>query len=191
MAIEAMEIGVQATAVVLGTFLSGQSASTSKDQPNVNGILIVLVEGAMMGLSLMTVPLLLDTNHQSSVLLQQWVCLYNYGHRLLPAISITTLLIYCYISFDKWTDGRPWMRYACAGISTVGIIPFTLIVMQSTNNLLFRLEHENTNNLTKTSLDDAQKHVKSWTRMHTARSLFPLTGAIVGFVGLVKEMAGY
>ena len=93
----------------------------------------------MMGLSLIGIPALLKRNVQTDHLLRQWVCLYNYSHRLLPAISVATLLIYVYVVFKKWTDGESWILYAVAGALTVGIIPFTLIVMLSTNKLLFRL----------------------------------------------------
>lgn len=141
-----------------------------------------------MGLSLIGVPILLDSNSQTDHLLRQWVCLFNYGHRLLPAISIATLLIYAYEVFNRWTGGESWISYAVAGALTVGIIPFTLIFMHSTNNLLFRLEDEIKTNPKVTSLDTAQKLVTKWSRMHLMRSCFPLAGALLGFNALLKEI---
>ncbi|KAK3720349.1 hypothetical protein LTR37_003760 [Vermiconidia calcicola] len=157
--------GVQVTAVIMGAFLSG----------------------TMMGLSLIGIPLLLNTNVRCEHLLRQWVCLYNYGHRILPAISITTLLIYAYIVFNKWSDGESWISYALAGALTVGIIPFTLIVMLSTNNLLFQLEDEIKTNSKATTLENAQKLVTKWGRMHLMRSCFPLAGAFLGCYALLAE----
>jgi hypothetical protein len=142
----------------------------------------------MMGLSLIGIPLLLNSNAQTDHLLRQWVCLYNYGHRLLPAISIATLLIYAYVVFKKWTHGESWISYAVAGVLTVGIIPFTLIVMLSTNKLLFRLENEIKTNSKVTTLDNARKLVTKWGRMHFMRSFFPLAGALLGFNALLKEI---
>ncbi len=141
-----------------------------------------------MGLSLIAIPLLLDSNTQTDQLLRQWVCLYNYGHRLLPAISIATLVTYAYVVYRKWTGGASWTSYAVAGALTVGIIPFTLIFMHSTNNLLFRLEEEIGANPKVTTLENAQTLVTKWSRMHLVRSCFPLAGALLGFSTLLKEI---
>ena len=47
--------------------------------------------GAMMGLSLITIPLFLDTNTQSAHMLTQWVRLYHYGHLYMPSMAIAIL----------------------------------------------------------------------------------------------------
>jgi len=143
----------------------------------------------MTGLAVIMVPVLLDCNAQTAHLLHQWVSLYNYGHRILPAISIATLLIYGYVVYDKVAAGESWMSYAGAGALTVGIIPFTLIVMLSSNNLLFRLDDEIRTNPKATTLELAQRTVTRWSRMHLVRSMFPLAGAILGFNALLREMA--
>lgn len=142
----------------------------------------------MAGLALIMVPVLLDVNTSTSHLLHQWVCLYNYGHRVLPAISIATLLMYGYIGFDKWTSGGPWISYAMAGGLTVGIIPFTLIVMLSSNNELFEMDAQIQHDPKATSMKDARTLVAKWSRMHLLRSMFPLAGAVLGFTTLLKEM---
>jgi hypothetical protein len=144
----------------------------------------------MSGLALIMVPVLLDVNAQTAHLLRQWVCLYNYGHRILPAISISTLCIYGYVVYNRWTDGGSWVSYGLAGLLTVGIIPFTLIVMQPSNNLLFQLEANIQSSPKATTLEDAQKLVTKWSRMHLVRSMFPLAGAVLGFSALLNEMTG-
>jgi hypothetical protein len=144
----------------------------------------------MTGLAVIMVPVLLDKSYQPAHLLEQWVCLFNYGHRILPAISITVLCLYGYIGYDKYLTGGAWIAYGTSGILTVGIIPFTLIVMQSTNDLLFQQEEEIRWNPKVTTLEDARKLIAKWSSMHFVRSMFPLAGAVLGFSALCKEMRG-
>ncbi len=141
-----------------------------------------------MSLSLMTIPLFLDTNTESAHMLTQWVRLYHYGHLVLPSMAITTSLIYAYTVTSKRASGKPWMMYAAAGAVTVSMIPFTLIIMASTNDLLFRLEDEIKVKAAVTTLDQVRELVTRWGRLHFVRSLFPLVGAMLGFSGLMNEL---
>ncbi|KAK4995161.1 hypothetical protein LTR66_004969 [Elasticomyces elasticus] len=146
-----------------------------------------VITGAMMSLSLTTIPLFLDTNTQSAHMLSQWVRLYHYGHLLLPSMAVATCLIYGYLVFSKRASGKPWITYAVAGAVTVTMIPFTWIVMVPTNNTLFRLNDEI--KVAVPALDHVQELVKGWGRLHAFRSLFPLVGAILGFSGLLNNLA--
>ncbi|KAM0794048.1 hypothetical protein BDR22DRAFT_883676 [Usnea florida] len=161
-------IGVQACAVVAGSFLSGK----------------------MMGLSLMTVPVLLDTNTQPTHMVQQWVRLYHYGHLLSPALAIATCLIYAHAATRKRASGRQWTLSAAAGAVTVGMIPFTWIVMVPTNNALFGLNEGGGVRVAGVGLGEVQELVGRWGRLHLVRSLFPLVGAVLGFNGLLGELTG-
>ena len=143
----------------------------------------------MMSLSLMTVPLFLDTNTQSAHMLHQWVRLYHYGHLLSPSMAIATFLIYGYMVARKRASGEPWIIYAVAGAATVSMIPFTLIVMVPTNNTLFRLDDEIKVRAAVTTLEHVQELVTRWGRLHFFRSLFPLLGAVLGLSGLLNEVA--
>ena len=141
-----------------------------------------------MGLSLTTIPLFLDTNTQSAHMLTQWVRLYHYGHLLLPSMAIATFLMYAYTVNAKWASGNKWVTCAAAGVVTVSMIPFTLIVMAPTNSTLFRLEKEIKVEAAVATLDQVQALVTRWGRMHFVRSLFPLVGAVLGFSGLMDEL---
>lgn len=142
-----------------------------------------------MSLSLMTIPLFLDTNTQTPHMLHQWVRLYHYGHLLLPSMSVATLSLYAYVALNKRASGAPWASYAMAGVVTVGMIPFTLIVMLPTNNTLFELEGGVKISAAVTSLDYVRELVTKWGRMHLVRSLFPLLGATLGFNAVYKDLA--
>lgn len=142
-----------------------------------------------MSLSLMTIPLFLDTNTQTAHMLHQWVRLYHYGHLLLPSMSVATLLLYAYVALNKRASSAPWRSYAMAGAVTVGMIPFTLLVMVPTNNTLFQLDDGIKITAAVTSLDYVRELVTRWGRMHFVRSLFPLLGATLGFNALLKDLA--
>ncbi|ORX99966.1 hypothetical protein BCR34DRAFT_494993 [Clohesyomyces aquaticus] len=167
-------LGIPVAAIITGSFLSG----------------------AMLSISLITVPLLLDTNTSSAHMVVQWVRLYHYGHILLPSLSVTTCLFYIYTARSKQNSSSIahqlfWNRYTRAGLVTVLMIPFTLMVMVPTNNTLFRLNEQ-----MKASggggdgianLESVQDLVRVWTKMHIGRSLFPLLGAVLGIRALLEE----
>ncbi|KAF2234846.1 DUF1772-domain-containing protein [Viridothelium virens] len=152
---------VQATAVVTGAFLSG----------------------TMMSLSLVAVPVLLDTTTEASQLFSQWARMYHYGHRVLPAMAICTLVLYGYTCIGRRSARRTWGLFALAGLTTVSMIPFTWIFMVPTNDRLFGLEAASKVEPLVSELSQAQELVVKWTRLHLMRSLFPLAGAILGALG--------
>ncbi|MCJ1247984.1 Anthrone oxygenase AgnL2 [Trapelia coarctata] len=157
--------GVQAIAVVTGSFLSG----------------------AMMSLSLMAIPVFLDTTTQPSQLFHQWVRMYHYGHQVLPTMAVATFLLYAYAAISKGAAKNPWAVFVVAGATTVSMLPFTWIFMVPTNEILFRLEGESKAALVA-SLDEAQELVKTWSWLHLVRSLFPLAGALLGLTGTLQDL---
>ena len=78
------ETVLQATAVVAGSFLSGMSCFLIEFGATFN----CPRPGAMMSLSLVAVPVFLDTDTQPSHLLAHFVRLYHYGHRLIDRKSV-------------------------------------------------------------------------------------------------------
>ncbi|KAI0192432.1 hypothetical protein F4808DRAFT_443143 [Astrocystis sublimbata] len=106
------KMGVEATAVISGAFLSGKTTleflllcikdfriATNTNTNTKN-------PGAMAGISMITVPVLLDThtnpstNTSPSHLLQQWARTYHYGHIIMPAICVGTCGMYIYASYS-------------------------------------------------------------------------------------------
>lgn len=136
----------------------------------------------MMGLSLMAVPVLLETTTEPSQLFHQWVRMYHYGHQVLPTMAVATCLLYGYTAIRKRAAGRRWSVFAVAGMTTVIMLPFTWIVMAPTNNTLFRLEVES-KAAPVANWGQAQELVTKWSWLHFVRSLFPLAGAILGLTG--------
>lgn len=132
-----------------------------------------------MCLSIIAIPVLLDTSTSSNQLLDQFVSLYNYGHKIMPALSIGTSAMYIFVASKKQTAGLPWSINALAAATTIAMVPFTLIFMVPTNNALFALHASS-----EASFDEVRGISVRWQWLHIARSLFPLAGAVVGWKGL-------
>lgn len=153
----------------------------------------------MMSLSLMAVPVLLDTTNEAPQLFHQWARMYHYGHRVLPGMAIGTFLLYSYACIKKHNTEKPKLfgLLALAGSVTLSIIPFTLIFMKPTNDKLFRLEAATRAARTGVesaasivTIKEAKELVLKWTWMHFTRSWFPLVGAVIGAVGTFRSREG-
>jgi hypothetical protein len=139
----------------------------------------------MMSLSAFVVPVLLDTNDDADQILRQWARLYHYGHIYLPALCVSTCGLYGYAALSKRTANRNhWSRYALAAVSTIAMVPFTWLVMEPTNNILFGLEASES----AMELSLVRGLVVKWAWLHVTRSLSPLLGAFLGFTGLLQEL---
>lgn len=137
----------------------------------------------MMSLSLMAVPVFLDTTSSAPQLFQQWVRMYHYGHQVLPTMAVGTFLLYSYTAVKRRGAGKkPWGTVALAGLTTVAMLPFTWFLMVPTNNELFRLEVVSRAEPAVKGIAEARELVLKWTWLHLTRSLFPLVGAILGTV---------
>ena len=170
-------------AVVTGSFLSGIVFVSKKI---ICTLSLTYNTGAMMSLSLISVPVFLESTSRSSQLFYQWTRMYHYGHLILPGMAVTTLALYVYAAFSRRTTKQPWIVYALAGIITISMVPFTWIFMVPTNNTLFRLEVEN-RAASLSSIDYAQDLVRHWSWLHLLRSFFPLTGAVLGLRATLRS----
>ncbi|KAF5853665.1 hypothetical protein GGP41_006469 [Bipolaris sorokiniana] len=164
-----MTTKLQAAAIILGSFLSG----------------------SMISLSAITIPILMENTADASQLLRQWTRLYNYGNQVLPGMAVGTFLLYALVCFRRRraVTSKLWRLLALASLSTVSIIPFTLIIMKPTNNELFRMESvtrmiqlEEAGGVNIMGIKEAEELVVWWSFMHAMRSTFPLVGTILGVV---------
>lgn len=138
-----------------------------------------------MGLSAFTIPVFLDTNVDAGQILQQWMRLYYYGHTYMPALCIATCGLYGYAALSRRVSShKQWYRYALAAVLTISMVPFTWLVMVSTNDTLFLLGASDSG----TELNLARALVVKWAWLHVMRSLSPLFGAILGFVSILHEL---
>ncbi|KAI4127297.1 MAG: hypothetical protein LQ338_003257, partial [Usnochroma carphineum] len=155
------QISAEAFAIITGSFLAG----------------------AMADISLLVLPVLLDTNAQPLPLATQWVRVYHYGHRIYPALAITTCLLYSYAAYAKHaTNTSGWRVFTTAAAMTIGMLPFTWVFMTTTNNALFRVQRQGEKS---GKLGEVEALVRRWRGLHFVRCLFPLGGAVLGLLGFM------
>lgn len=140
----------------------------------------------MLAMSIVAVPVVLNTTTDATQLYQQWVRTYYAGFPVLPTISIATGSLFLLVAAQKRQDNKPWITTAAAGITTVLMVPWTWVFLVPTNNQLFKLEADAVAGL-PTSLEHAQTMVKLWSGRHMMRSFFPLVGAVIGLSSLLTQ----
>lgn len=137
------------------------------------------------------VPVFLDTDVEPKYLLRHWARLYHYGHIYMPSVCVATVGLYAYTALSKRAaNNKQWLMYAAAAATTITMVPFTWAMMTSTNDALFQLESQAWAPAMASTVDlrSVQEMVVRWTWLHVTRSIFPLIGAILGFVAVLREV---
>ena len=144
-----------------------------------------------MSLSVIAIPVFLDTNTDSTHLVRQWARLYHYGHFYMPAVSVATTGLYEYVGLrNRASHRKQWLIYTAAGAITITMVPFTWLMMGPTNDRLFRLLAVASASASASAVDLGvlQGLVVRWAWLHIVRSVFPMVGAILGLVGVLQEL---
>lgn len=144
--------------------------------------------GAMLSLSAISVPVLLDTNTNAAHSVHQWARLYHYGHIELPFLCVTTTFLYAYAARRKrYVQCKQWSLYAWAGVVTMIMVPFTWIFMDTTvNSQLFGWDALPVGS--SIEMGSVRGVLVRWAFLHATRSLFPMIGAVMGLVGVFQEV---
>lgn len=98
----------------------------------------------------------------------------------MPKFAATTTAAYLYAAYAASQEGRSWKSLVTAAALTVSIVPFTIVFMKSTNELLFKAAA----GTLEASQEDVAKLIGRWGILNLVRSLLPLVGAAVGFSSL-------
>ena len=106
--------------------------------------------------------------------------MYNIGVGIGPPASVVSSLSSFYLAYALSEQ-----KYAVAGAFALGIIPYTGLVMLTTNNAIFAkgkklrevAEGEKVSEVEEKEVRDL---VKFWGQTNFVRGLFPLVGALVG-----------
>ena len=134
----------------------------------------------MVCLSVLVVPVYLETISDPTQLLRQWARMYHYGSIYAPALSIAACGLYGYLALRKDRNSQQRRSFISAAVATAAIIPFTLIVMAPTNNTLHSLEVSAVSGTAEPELSVVQNLVVRWAWLHLARSIFPFVGVYLG-----------
>ena len=138
----------------------------------------------MVKIMAVVIPCLIATTSEAQTLLTTWNVLCEYSDKVKPPLTIVGSLLYSYTSWMRHrvgTGAAPWWPFAVAAVLTLAIVPFTLTVMAPMCNTLFQNK-----TATKMSRDEAVIAVQHWTRLHTVRTLLPVTGAVLGFMDVLE-----
>ena len=122
---------------------------------------------------------------------RQWKKVYDRGVSTSPPLALTSALMFSFVSY-KWygTLNQPKAElYGLSALLTIGIVPYTLLVMLPTNKkLMNRAEEAEALSAEQqligakdTSKDPSTKELLDrWATHNLARGLFPLAGSVLG-----------
>ncbi|KAJ5113388.1 DUF1772-domain-containing protein [Penicillium angulare] len=148
--------------------------------------------GNVASLSTIVTPVLLQShkedNISSRLLAKQWRGLFEKGRSTNPPIAAGTASSLIYLAWAV-RRGSPLYKsaaysrsglYIAAAILTVGIVPFTFVFMDPTNDVLIEKARS-----TSDSDPEVSELIKRWTRLNFGRSLLPLAAAVCGVVATI------
>ncbi|PTU24154.1 hypothetical protein P175DRAFT_0497273 [Aspergillus ochraceoroseus IBT 24754] len=151
--------------------------------------------GNIASFSLVTAPALLQSCHSyqvpASLIVKQWRELYEKGKRQNPPIAASVAAAFAYLAWSvrQGTSLAPLAPrngvalYSAAAVLTLGIVPWTLIAMTSTNKALLDRASATWVSTDKSN-EEVEGLLEKWTVLNAIRSLFPLAGGIVGYLAL-------
>ena len=175
---------IEAFAVITGVFLSGSLISYDLLCPSLTNILA----GLLMSLYTITMPVLVKTSTSAPLLLQQWQRIFNRGHIQGPALAVMTGIAYGYAAWLRATSGGSWSPFVLAAVLTFALVPYTWIFMNGINSALFEAVEQSGKDGMVVDKQRAESMIIAWSGFHAVRSLFPLAGAVVGCLAMLKVM---
>ncbi|KAJ4515725.1 hypothetical protein HRR78_001424 [Exophiala dermatitidis] len=154
------------------------------------------IEGNITALSLMATPALgqskTDDNTPSTTLAKQWSYIYNRGKVQNPPVAAITAGSFFYLAWSTRTttpQSQLPLLYGSAAAATLGIVPFTLLLMASTNSKLIRHTAASSKELNPGAQQSKDEEILrllgTWTTLNAVRGLFPLVGAVIGLVAIL------
>jgi Domain of unknown function (DUF1772) len=135
-----------------------------------------------MGISIIVVPAIIESSTDPLHTMLIWRGMYERGKGSNPKIAAATLLSYAFAAYDARSRGLPWVGYLGAGLFTLAIVPFTLILMTPTNNKLLQSAAAQEKELL---MQPTTQLVETWSQMNFARGCLPLAGAFLGLWALL------
>ncbi|KAF1730636.1 Noranthrone monooxygenase [Beauveria bassiana] len=132
--------------------------------------------GTIASLSIIGIPTALSTPGSPTVV---WNGIFTRGMALMPKVAAVTSLCFLYGAYSSRGQRESKTFLSAAGLG-VCIVPFTLVFMAKTNQLLL-------GSLKATSASSAvetARLISKWGTLNMIRSLFPLAAGILGLWGL-------
>ncbi|KAK1595885.1 uncharacterized protein LY79DRAFT_588449 [Colletotrichum navitas] len=132
--------------------------------------------GATASLSMFSVPTILQGSSEPAHALRLWRHIFLNGASTGPKVALVTFLSLAYTAYDHHNRGAVWKPYATAAVLSLAIMPFTLVVMSSTNNALMA----GAQGVETLSLSETTELLTRWRTLNLVRSFISLASAGIG-----------
>lgn len=142
--------------------------------------------GNIAALSLNAIPALKSTVEENDVQAQkaakQWKQAFESGKSQNPPVAISASAAFIYLAWQSNSSiqqvaNMKLQLYTAAALLTIGIIPFTLIFMNTTNRKLSIFAQEATRSVPTDKLSSkVKKLLAEWQLLNGIRSMLPLLG---------------
>lgn len=107
-----------------------------------------------------------------SVAVTQWNNMFDRGKALNPPVFAVFSSIFAYLSYRSYNrDQANWIQYAGAAVLMPSAIPFTLLVMNPTNNALISLLGK------EIAAEPTRDLLRRWGVLNACRSIFLFASA--------------
>ena len=155
-------------------------------------LLSAFTSGTLASISLITIPAVI-TSPTPLTLLTTFHSALNSGVRVCPPLAVLSSLAhltnsyyyYHYAGAGGGSSGAAKLSIAAA-LATLGIVPFTILVMQGVNEKLFSLERAELEMEKRAGggrgrevQRETRDLVRRWARLNLVRAVFPALGAVL------------
>lgn len=165
--------GLSLIAVAIGilgsAWTSGKPRPPCRETPNQQ----LCFAGTISTISIISLPAIKAAPEASAAV---WAELYARGAGFVPKIGSVVTASYLYAAYITFGRGGRWEGFAAAAACVASIVPFTLIVMKSTNDRL----HKAAKDGVKGTDPPVASAMNTWGVLNLTRGLLPLAGAILG-----------
>ncbi|KAE8453669.1 hypothetical protein EG329_009180 [Mollisiaceae sp. DMI_Dod_QoI] len=150
----------------------------------------LILAGQTLTLSTFLIPRLLDS--PTPLMLRQWNTMYQTGKKQGPPFALISALSYWYLSYQSHLSptsakSSKVIAYALAGALSIGIVPYTLAFLMSTNAKLLKKVEETkslgkTEEITEVGLGNQSAHalVDWWGVLNLGRGLLLVASGVLG-----------
>jgi hypothetical protein len=146
------------------------------------------IAGTVVTISAMLVPRLLES--PSPLLLKQWKHTFDVGKATVPPLAGICALCFGYLAYEAKRSPsalpRLWQMYATSAVLCIGIAPYTLTAMASTNNKLEKKAEETSmlkaeDKIVEVGLGGESAHqlVDKWASLNMGRGIMLATAAVL------------
>lgn len=159
--------------------------------------------GNLAALSFISAPALIRSREQDNVssqtLARQWKYTLEAGVALNPPVAAASTFLFGYLAWSVRTgtsmslllSKNSTRLYSLAAVLTIGIVPYTISVMSTTNNRLLAMADQGSGSgdagePAKIKDNEVVELLTRWKYLNAIRSLLPLIGGAAAFGAILQ-----